>query len=111
MATRAPQHRIPTLKVFRIENRQTSTQRGYGSAWQRVRLSYLQRNPLCVACSQQGRVTAASVVDHITPHKGDKQLFWDSDNWQALCKPCHSRKTAAQDGGFGNPTNGRTIGQ
>lgn len=104
MATNAPQHHIPMLKAFRPDTRQTSTQRGYGSAWQRARLAYLQRNPLCVGCNKQGRVTAAAVVDHITPHKGDKALFWDSDNWQALCKPCHSRKTAAQDGGFGNPT-------
>lgn len=44
----------------------------------------------------------ASVVDHVIPHRGDKALFWDSDNWQPLCKPCHDRKTAAQDGGFGH---------
>lgn len=29
-------------------------------------------------------------------------LFWDRTNWQGLCKQCHSRKTAAEDGGFGN---------
>jgi 5-methylcytosine-specific restriction protein A len=23
-------------------------------------------------------------------------LFWDEDNWQALCKPCHDRKTAVE---------------
>ena len=45
----------------------------------------------------------AREVDHIEPHKGDDTLFWDQDNWQPLCKPCHSRKTATEDGGFGNP--------
>jgi 5-methylcytosine-specific restriction protein A len=44
----------------------------------------------------------ATVVDHIKPHQGDPELFWDSENLQALCAPCHSRKTASEDGGFGN---------
>jgi 5-methylcytosine-specific restriction protein A len=50
---------------------------------------YLGRHPLCRFCEQQGRIAAASVVDHITPHKGDQSLFWDSANWQPLCKLCH----------------------
>jgi 5-methylcytosine-specific restriction protein A len=29
-------------------------------------------------------------------------LFWDRSNWQGLCHPCHSAKTATEDGGFGN---------
>lgn len=36
-----------------------------------------------------GRYVAATVVDHIVPHRGDMKLFWDRDNWQALCKACH----------------------
>ena len=32
-------------------------------------------------------------VDHIIPHRGDPELFWDRSNWQALCKNCHDRKT------------------
>jgi hypothetical protein len=34
-------------------------------------------------------VTAAVLVDHIDPHRGDMKKFWDSANWQSLCKPCH----------------------
>jgi len=41
----------------------------------------------------------ATVVDHITPHKGDNDLFWDRANWQSLCESCHNRKTAAEDMG------------
>ena len=52
-------------------------------------------------CLQQGRYEKATVVDHITPHKGNQQLFWDRNNWQPLCKQCHDRKTATEDGGFG----------
>ena len=38
---------------------------------------------------KRGVIKEAAVVDHITPHKGDMKLFWDSDNWQSLCKQCH----------------------
>jgi len=31
------------------------------------------------------------------------KLFWDRNNWQSMAKACHDRKTAAEDGGFGNP--------
>ena len=47
------------------------------------------------------RVTQATVVDHIVPHRGDMRLFWDTKNWQAMAKSCHDRKTARHDGGFG----------
>jgi 5-methylcytosine-specific restriction endonuclease McrA len=30
------------------------------------------------------------VVDHITPHRGDKALLWDRFNWQPLCEGCHN---------------------
>jgi 5-methylcytosine-specific restriction endonuclease McrA len=74
----------------------------YNGRWQKARATYLRRNPLCVICKRAGRITAAKVVDHITPHKNDQALFWDTaGNWQALCKTCHDRKTATEDGGFG----------
>jgi 5-methylcytosine-specific restriction protein A len=62
----------------------------------------LIQNPLCVHCMKADRITASTVVDHIKPHKGNKVLFWDQTNWQALCSSCHGIKTARDDGGFGN---------
>ena len=51
-------------------------------------------------CEAQGRVTAATVVDHIIPHKGDPVLMWDSEhNWQSLCDPHHNRDKQSQDRG------------
>ena len=67
--------------------------RGYDSRWRAARKSYLQRNPLCKQCFDEGRLTPATVVDHIIPHRGDEKLFWDEGNWQPLCKACHDRKT------------------
>ncbi|GMA64747.1 hypothetical protein GCM10025859_51870 [Alicyclobacillus fastidiosus] len=79
--------------------RKSSAQRGYDSRWRKVRLAYLKKHPLCVECERQGRITPATVVDHIVPHKGDKKLFWDSTNWQPMCKPHHDAKTAREDMG------------
>lgn len=68
----------------------SSTQRGYGYRWQQYRLRFLQLNPLCVYCELEGRVTGATVVDHIEPHRGNQTLFWKTENHQSLCAPCHS---------------------
>lgn len=81
--------------------RGTSTERGYDSRWRKARKIFLSRNPLCVECKGEGKLIEATVVDHITPHKGDKIKFWDQRNWQPLCKRHHDRKTATEDGGFG----------
>ncbi|RXZ42693.1 HNH endonuclease [Crenobacter cavernae] len=82
--------------------RGTAAERGYDSKWQKARAGFLRKHPLCVECDRCGSVTAATVVDHIVPHKGDRDMFWDRSNWQPLCKSCHDRKTAREDGGFGN---------
>ena len=78
-------------------DRPSAAKRGYGSRWQRLSKAYLRRHPLCVRCKAQGRFTAATVVDHIIPHRGDPHLMWDESNWQALCKSCHDRKTWTED--------------
>ena len=75
-------------------SRPNAYQRGYNKRWAKARQTVLSRQPLCVVCQQAGLVTEATEVDHIRPHRGDSNVFWDSGNWQALCKSCHSRKTA-----------------
>ena len=71
--------------------------RGYGSKWRSASRAYLREHPLCVECMKHGKYTQAAVVDHIVPHRGDSKLFWDRNNWQPLCKPCHDRKTGRED--------------
>jgi 5-methylcytosine-specific restriction enzyme A len=70
-------------------------QRGYDRQWARFRLEFLGRNPLCLHCKREGIIAPANQVDHIVPHRGDKNLFWDQSNMQPLCHSCHSRKTKA----------------
>lgn len=87
------------------QKRGTAAQRGYGSRWQKARIGFLKTHPLCECSECQGgkvRVMAATVVDHIQPHRGDQKLFWVKSNWMAMAKECHDRKTARDDGGFGN---------
>ena len=63
---------------------------GYTWHWEKASRIYLNHNVLCVMCRANGRVVAATLVDHIIPHKGDMAVFWDVNNWQALCKNCHN---------------------
>lgn len=87
--------RLPAKNHRVIERvRESASQRGYDRKWAKVRGRFLQMNPLCLHCKCEGRMTPATEVDHIVPHRGDKELFWDWDNLQALCKSHHSRKTA-----------------
>ena len=84
-------------KVLHPEIIRSANSRGYGSAWQRARKSFLATHPLCEECKKQGRYKKATVVDHVIPHRGEPKLFWDSSNWQALCKYHHDKKTWAED--------------
>ena len=85
----------------------------YGSRWRRARAAYLAEHPLCALCEAQGRVVAATVVDHIVPHKGDAALFWDVANWQPLCKRHHDstkqKAERATQSGAGCDASGRPL--
>lgn len=85
MKLSAVNKKIPSWRT----DKRSAAARGYGRAWQKARADFLRKHPLCVMCKTKGKIRAANVVDHIQPHRGDKGLFWDRDNWQALCKPCH----------------------
>jgi 5-methylcytosine-specific restriction protein A len=53
------------------------------------------QHPVMSRCFDEHRVTAATLTDHVVPHRGDQILFWDEANWQSMCGPCHKRKTDA----------------
>jgi len=87
--------------------RGTSTQRGYGYRWQVRAARFLTQFPLCgmrynglppvmSQCRDEHRLTEATQVDHVVPHRGDQALFWDElGNWQALCASCGAKKSKA----------------
>ena len=66
--------------------------------WRLIRKRQLHKQPLCEECHKAGLLEPAKVVDHMD---GDS-FNNDVSNLQSMCWPCHSRKTAQQDGGFGN---------
>ena len=78
-------------------DRPSAESRGYNNRWRKVRAAYLRKHPLCVRCMADGRYVKATVVDHIQPHRGNRQLMWDENNYQALCKKCHDKMTWTED--------------
>ena len=64
--------------------------------WRRAARVYKDANPLCVACLEGGVATPVWAVDHIVPHDGNLDLFWDESNWQSLCESHHNAKTARE---------------
>lgn len=101
MPTRPKKHKGKADAIPQHMPRETAAQRGYGWRWQKAREGWLRAHPLCVRCEARGLVVVGTDVDHIVPHKGDMELFWDRTNWQTLCGTCHDTKTATEDGGFG----------
>ena len=83
------------------KKRPSSGVRSYDANWQKFRKMYLNANPLCQQCAEEGRTTTASVVDHILPMRNGGSKY-DEDNLQPLCKFHHDQKTAREDGAFGN---------
>jgi 5-methylcytosine-specific restriction protein A len=60
--------------------------------WRAFRLRYLKYYPYCTICGEK-----SEVIDHIIPHRGDEQLFWNERNYMPLCKKCHDTKTGLFD--------------
>lgn len=68
---------------------ESETRALYGTQrWRRMAARQMLLEPLCATCTGKGRVTAASVADHIVPHRGDVDAFW-GNALQSLCKRCH----------------------
>ena len=66
----------------------------YDYRWRKLRTLYIAKNPLCAECEKAGRLTPATEVHHIVA-VADGGSDRD-ENLQALCKSCHSRKTAKE---------------
>lgn len=61
----------------------------YGARWQKARAAFLEFNRWCVFCEHKGQRVRANVVDHVIPHKGRAEVFWNVVDWQPLCRSCH----------------------
>lgn len=67
----------------------------YGTVrWKETRLRIFERDRFTCqrpGCGFMTGNTSRLMCDHREPHRGDERLFWDEDNLQTLCKPCHDR--------------------
>ena len=71
--------------------------------WRSLADAWVRQYPICVLCLVHGQVNMGVneyhskqqrnlIVDHIEPHRGDVDLFWDQDNLETLCRyPCHDK--------------------
>jgi 5-methylcytosine-specific restriction protein A len=111
MRSPAPCRRCPTLTTEGLcspcrkkaqqldrQTRGSAHARGYTAAWQAYSRRYRYEHPWCVLCLKDGKQRITQQVDHISPVSGPQDpSFWDPMNHQALCTPCHSRKTVTTD--------------
>lgn len=64
--------------------------RGYTRRWDKASSGHRAKHPLCRGCEARGEFIAATVTDHVEPHRGDMVKFWNSAMWQSACGWCHS---------------------
>ena len=101
-------HRERIGRARALDDRPSSARRGYDARWQRLRNWFLADHPLCRLCAKHGLTTPAREVDHVVPiRRGGARL--EVSNLQALCKSCHSSKTARERGGPMGGGGGRTL--
>jgi 5-methylcytosine-specific restriction enzyme A len=86
-------------------SRESRHKRGYGRRHVELRAQMLQQEPLCRECKKKGRVTAATIADHITS-LAKRGAAYDFDNMQPLCRRCHDKKTLVEQGKRPRPTIG-----
>lgn len=72
------------------------------AAWQRLRVEILKRD--LYTCQRTGVLLVGKhpapnspVVDHIRPHRGDPELFWDETNLMAVSKAYHDSAKQAEE--------------
>lgn len=90
----------PKERGWGAEWRGSSTQRGYGWAWQKKRERVLKRDAgLCQPCKRRSHITpGCREVDHIVNQArggGDNE-----ENLQTICPACHKAKTQAEAQGL-----------
>ncbi|MCT3575464.1 HNH endonuclease signature motif containing protein [Levilactobacillus brevis] len=63
------------------------------SQWRKLSRRFLENNPICVQCYQDGVIRKADVVDHIVELRDDWSRRLDESNLQPLCYRHHNQKT------------------
>ena len=72
------------------ERRGSASERGYDHRWSKASASHRRSHPLCGYCALEGRITAATLVDHLYPHRVFDGVFWKREWWVSSCDDCHN---------------------
>lgn len=72
------------------KRRGSARSRGYTAAWDKASSGHLKRSPLCRYCALVEEVRSADLTDHLYPHRGDRDLFWNRTYWVSACNDCHN---------------------
>lgn len=85
-------HKKQINKEYNRYTRDDNSKTFYNStAWRKLSSLQLKKEPICAACLQAGRITPATISDHIKPiREGGARL--DINNLQSLCRACHNKK-------------------
>lgn len=60
--------------------------------WKKLRGEILKEHPFCNLCFR----TENLQVHHLTPPRGDEELFFSLGNLMVVCAECHRKITAAE---------------
>ena len=64
------------------------------SKWTALKSKLITADSCCCVCGTKEKLH----LDHIVPHRGSEELFFNEDNLQVLCEACHRVKTAQEIG-------------
>ncbi len=88
-----PDHKRQRQKQYDSQ-RASSTDRGYGAAWRKIRAVTLRAEPLCRRCRAENITRAAAHVHHINGNQHDNR----ADNLEPLCSQHHNQHTGREQG-------------
>jgi 5-methylcytosine-specific restriction protein A len=82
--------RVQAAKATELQ-RGSARERGYTTGWDKASKAHLQAHPLCdYHLLSDGRSVAATLTDHLYPHRQYEGVFWSRQWWVSCCAECHS---------------------
>lgn len=84
------------------QRRGSASDRGYTGKWTKSSNTHKRNNPLCIGCLAVDVIRPVYVTDHIIPHQGNSELFWDTSNWQSSCAWHHDKVKQILERMWGN---------
>ena len=72
--------------------KRNTTERGYGSQWQAIRRTVLERDQWTCYICEKHLVGSDATVDHVVAISKDRSLALAPANLRACCRSCNSRK-------------------